>query len=86
MRRDLQRRRARQGGASGGSHGRTQEGAERYVDREGKDAPGRPASAPTTTTTATTGSRTVVARGSPECKKRGDSEVRRAGGERRHGG
>eukprot|EP00903_Cladosiphon_okamuranus_P006171 g6068.t1 len=96
-----QKRRAREGGAASGiSHHRRnqEEGAERDdVDREVKDASGRPASAPTSATTYTINgddSRTVVARGmrttgSQEGKKGGGSEGRRraGGGERRrHGG
>lgn len=93
MRRDLQRRRAREGGASDGSPaGRNQDGDdERRADRREKGAPLRPASAPATTKDR---GRTMIARGatgsssssSPEKKGRGGSEGKRVGGEPIRGG
>lgn len=87
MRRDLQRRRAREGGAST-SHG-NQDGEGQYADRQGKGASRRPASAPTTTI----GGRTIAVAAcgttgsSPEGKQRGGNEGRggREGNEDRGG-
>lgn len=81
MRRDLQRRRVREGGAASGSHGRNQDGSERHVyNRQGKDVSGRPASAPTTTATAVAMSMRTI--GSSEGERRGDSEEGRRAGRR----